>query len=81
MLPRNSADYRTILWVLIAPALVATQYVRPDLVPILGWFSAYFALASHIEVEEMELFPAAMFGFDDDEWDAMAGAHSVAARA
>ena len=45
MLPRNSADYRTILWVLIAPALVATQYVRPDLVPILGWFSAYFALA------------------------------------
>ena len=23
----------------------------------------------------MELFPAAMFAFDDDEWDAMDGAH------
>lgn len=31
----------------------------------------YYALAAHIEQEEMELFPAAMFGFDDDEWDAL----------
>jgi hypothetical protein len=29
---------------------------------------AYYALASHIEEEEMELFPAAMFAFDDDDW-------------
>ncbi len=39
---------------------------------------AYYALAAHIEVEEMELFPAAMFAFDDDEWDAMDGAHRAA---
>jgi hemerythrin-like domain-containing protein len=42
---------------------------------------AYYALAAHIEVEEMELFPAAMFGFDDEEWDAMDGAHRAAAGA
>lgn len=45
MLPRFSADYRTLLWTLIAPALVATQYARPDLVPYLVGFSMYFALA------------------------------------
>lgn len=31
----------------------------------------YFALARHIEEEEMELFPSAMFGFEDDTWDAL----------
>lgn len=41
---------------------------------------AYFALAAHIEVEEMELFPAAMFGFDDEEWDTLEDAHLAAAR-
>ena len=45
MLPRNPADYRTLLWVAIAPALVAVQYARPELVPYLCWVSAYFALA------------------------------------
>lgn len=40
---------------------------------------AFFALAAHIEVEEMELFPAAMFGFDDEGWDAMDAAHRAAA--
>jgi hemerythrin-like domain-containing protein len=34
----------------------------------------YYALAAHIEEEEMELFPAAMFAFDDDEWDDLARA-------
>ncbi len=29
---------------------------------------AFYALAAHIEEEELELFPAAMFAFDDDEW-------------
>jgi hemerythrin-like domain-containing protein len=29
---------------------------------------AFYALAAHIEQEEMELFPAAMFSFDDDQW-------------
>lgn len=35
----------------------------------------FFALAAHIEEEEVELFPFAMFGFEDEEWDAMARAH------
>jgi hemerythrin-like domain-containing protein len=39
---------------------------------------AYYALAAHIEAEEMELFPAAMFGFDDEEWDGVVGAHRAA---
>jgi hemerythrin-like domain-containing protein len=30
--------------------------------------NAYYELAAHIEEEEMELFPLAMFGFDDDDW-------------
>jgi hemerythrin-like domain-containing protein len=33
---------------------------------------AYYALAAHIEEEEMELFPAAMFAFEDDTWDELA---------
>lgn len=32
----------------------------------------YYALAAHIEEEEMELFPAAMFGFDDEAWAVLA---------
>lgn len=36
---------------------------------------AYFALAAHVEQEEMELFPDAMFGFDDDAWEALDLAH------
>jgi hypothetical protein len=39
---------------------------------------AFYALAAHIEVEEMELFPAAMLGFDDEEWDTLDGAHRAA---
>src|SRR6187431_2699159 len=45
MRPRIAADYRTLLWVMIAPALVALQFARPALVPYLWWVSAYFALA------------------------------------
>ena len=29
---------------------------------------AFYELAAHIEEEELELFPAAMFAFDDDDW-------------
>lgn len=29
----------------------------------------YYELAAHIEEEELELFPAAMFGFEDEEWE------------
>ena len=35
----------------------------------------FYALATHIEDEELELFPAAMLGFDEDEWDATNDAH------
>ncbi|MBK5224180.1 MAG: hemerythrin domain-containing protein [Acidimicrobiia bacterium] len=38
----------------------------------------YFALAAHIEEEEMELFSGAMFAFDDEEWDEMDAAHHAA---
>jgi beta-carotene hydroxylase len=48
MLPKNSADYRTLLWVLIAPAIVAAQFVNPGWVPYLSWLSFYFALACGI---------------------------------
>lgn len=37
-----------------------------------------YALAAHIEQEELELFPAAMFAFDDDEWNVLASAHQHA---
>lgn len=37
----------------------------------------FYALAAHVEEEEMELFPAAMFGFDDDGWDRLADAHTL----
>lgn len=32
---------------------------------------AYYALAAHIEDEELELFPAAMLFFDEDDWAAI----------
>lgn len=40
---------------------------------------AYFALAAHIEEEEMELFSASRFAFGDEEWEAMDQAHHAAA--
>lgn len=36
---------------------------------------AYYALAAHIEHEETELFPAAMFAFDEEEWHALRAVH------
>ncbi len=36
---------------------------------------AYYALAAHVETEEYEIFPMAMFGFDDKLWDEMDAAH------
>jgi len=41
----------------------------------------YFALAAHIEVEEMELFSAARFRFDDGDWNDMGAAHHAAEHA
>lgn len=72
------------------PALVATGGTTTDVVAVLeqehrdlhaslagGRFDrrAYYALAAHIEEEEMELFSAAMLRFDDDEWAATSSAH------
>jgi beta-carotene hydroxylase len=48
MLLRNPADRRTLLWVLLAPAVVLAQYARPELVPYLCVVSCYFALACGI---------------------------------
>lgn len=42
---RFRSDLKTLSWVVIAIALVAVQYARPDLVKYLCWVSAYFALA------------------------------------
>ena len=41
---------------------------------------AYLALAAHIEQEEMELFPGAMFAFEDEDWDSLDAAHRAADR-
>lgn len=38
----------------------------------------YYTLAAHIDEEEYELFPAAMYAFDDDDWDALDRAHHAA---
>jgi hemerythrin-like domain-containing protein len=35
----------------------------------------YYALAAHVEEEEYEIFPMAMFGFDDIMWAEMAEVH------
>jgi hemerythrin-like domain-containing protein len=35
---------------------------------------SFYALAAHIENEEMELFPAAMFAFEDEDWAALQAA-------
>lgn len=46
MLPRNSADYRTILWALLMPAVLIAQYANPKLLPYLAPLSFYFAMAA-----------------------------------
>ena len=38
---------------------------------------AFFSLGAHIEEEEMELFPAAMFAFDDEHWAEVAAVFAV----
>jgi fatty acid desaturase len=45
---RNTADRRTLLWVLFAPVVVALQYARPEWVPYLSAVSCYLALACGI---------------------------------
>lgn len=38
----------------------------------------YYVLAAHIDEEEYELFPSAMYAFADDEWDELDRAHHEA---
>lgn len=52
----------------VRAALVDATFDRRD----------YFALAAHIEEEEMELFSGAMFAFDEEEWEEMEAAHHAA---
>jgi beta-carotene hydroxylase len=42
---RHRADWRTVLWAVMGPAVVFLQFARPTLVPYLWWVSCYFALS------------------------------------
>lgn len=46
MLPRNSADYRTLLWAALMLGNMVAQFVNPKLVPYLWPLSFYFAMAA-----------------------------------
>jgi beta-carotene hydroxylase len=46
MLPRHSADYRTMLWALFMPAVLIAQYANPKLLPYLAPVSFYLAMAA-----------------------------------
>jgi beta-carotene hydroxylase len=48
MLPRNPADYRTLLWLLFMPAVAAISYVRPDLALWLVPLGCYLAAAAGV---------------------------------
>lgn len=67
------------------PLLVLRGYPRPELKGLedehreihrrleCGEFDryAFYYLAAHIEVEETELFPRALFSFEEEDWSAM----------
>lgn len=46
MLPRNPADYRSLLWATLMPVVVIAQLVNPHLLPYLSPLSFYFAMAA-----------------------------------
>jgi fatty acid desaturase len=46
MLPRNSADYRTLVWALAMPVVLVAQFANPKLVPYLAPLSFYLAMAA-----------------------------------
>ena len=48
MLPRYSADYRTLVWAFFMPVVSLAQYARPDLVVYLCPLSCYLALAAGV---------------------------------
>jgi len=46
MLPRNSADYRSLLWAALMPTVLVAQYINPALLPYLSPVSFYLAMAA-----------------------------------
>lgn len=42
---KYSADWRTLLWAAVGPAIVGLQFARPEWIPYLWWVSCYFALS------------------------------------
>jgi fatty acid desaturase len=46
MLPRNPADWRTLLWAVLMPIVLIAQYWDPKLLPYLAPLSFYFAMAA-----------------------------------
>jgi fatty acid desaturase len=48
MLPRYSADYRTLLWAFFMPIVALTQYARPDLLVYLSPVSFYLAMSAGV---------------------------------
>jgi beta-carotene hydroxylase len=46
MLPRNRADYRSILWALLMPTVLIAQFANPKLVTYMWPLSFYFAMAA-----------------------------------
>lgn len=46
MLPRNPADYRTLVWALAMPAVLLAQFLDPKLLPYLAPVSFYLAMAA-----------------------------------
>lgn len=46
MLPRNPADYRSLLWAALMPVVAVAQYVNPQWIPYLSPISFYFAMAA-----------------------------------
>jgi beta-carotene hydroxylase len=48
MLPRYSADYRTLAWCLAMPVVALAQYWNPSLIPYLSPLSCYLALSAGV---------------------------------
>lgn len=46
MLPRNPADYRSLLWALLMPTVMVAQYANPHWLPYLAPVSFYLAMAA-----------------------------------
>jgi fatty acid desaturase len=48
MLPRHSADYRTLLWAFFMPVVALVPYVRPDLLAYCSPVSFYLAMSAGV---------------------------------